>query len=156
MDGDAARGVQHDAAHRPQVQYRAAHRGDRVFGRVRNDLRMIEAELAPILLVAVCREQLAGARMMEARVVQDHEAGVRRQVAPHEVVAPRIAELINDERIRSPSGAPGKLVCTIFVERLDDEVGFEVRQQLRRVGGNARPRGRQGRKPRDPWAGSEG
>ena len=110
MNGDEPRRAHHYAQHRPEVVDRPAEAGDGVLDEPVRRVRMVVPELAPIVVGALRAEQTSRARVVQPRVVQHDEARIRREIRPHVVVARRIAQLIDDQIVGSPSMLPHEVV----------------------------------------------
>ena len=165
---DQTRGAHRGGHQRPDVEQGAAvgrHEHVRQLGRRR---RMREAELGTVLVKPAVIEQQSGPRLVELPVVQHDEAGIPDEERPHEVVARRVAHLVDDQIVGVPELAPDELVRGPDPDRVravrhdrrarrghgalvDEDVDLGVvadqRQHLRRVVGDAGSHGRERGEP---------
>ncbi len=94
-------------------------------GEIRVRVRMIEPELAPIIVLPrlPLLQQHASSRVVQLAVVQNDEAREADQIRPHVVVARRVAELIDDEIVRARAVLPDEVVgveqLKAFVRRFE-------------------------------------
>ena len=104
--------------------------------------------------------------MVQLRIVKHDQARVAKDVGPHVIVAPRVADLKHDEVVSAAVGGPDEIVGAVHGEPntsslpgrdfffrsdvdLDLVTAAQVAEQLDRVVGDAAPRGRQRRKDRE-------
>ena len=77
-------------------------------------MRVVVPEFPPVVVEPLLLEEVVRARLMQPRIVQHDEAGVGRHVAPHEGVAWRVAELVDDKIVgiatRLPEEVAGRLI----------------------------------------------
>ena len=143
MHGDEPRRLQHDPQHRPEVVDRPAEAFDGVLDDIACDARMVVPELMPVVVEPSLLEQRARARLMQPRIVQDDQTRVGGQIAPHEVVARRVAQLIDDKVVGIAARPPGK-IARVRLGKTVDRVGpSQPRDEAGAVRGNPRAGGRQ-------------
>ena len=107
---DQPGGAEHDGQHGPEVIDRPAQPFDRVLLDAGRRLGMVVAKLPAVVVRASLAQQVPGARVVEARIVQDDEARIGREVRPHVVVPAGVAELVDDEVVGRPLVFPDEVV----------------------------------------------
>jgi hypothetical protein len=156
-----------DAEHWPEVSEGSQQSFCTELCEVRIRIRVIEPELAPVILLAwnPLLQERASARVMELSVMKNNEAGIACQIRPHVVVAWRVAELIHDEIVRRARVLPDEVVrlehvqariadrilpCFPVDEQIDVVLRHKLRQQLPVVLGDAGFNRCKRREPRNP------
>ena len=67
---------------------------------------------------------------MQRRIVHHGESGKAREVRPDEIVAARVAELVDDEIVRRTEMSPDEIMRARLIEAIDRKFALEPRQQL--------------------------
>ncbi len=168
VHGGHSRLRQHEPYERPVRIQRPAEAGLEEQAEIGRRVRMVGGELRQVVVPPrlPAFEQRAGPRLVHLRVVQHDQTRVAEEVAPHVVVALRVAEVVDrqivgltpvhpDELPRGdhPGGvAAGRLGEHVHVQA----VPAQERQQFGRVGGDAGCRGRHRAEPGQPQRGRRG
>ena len=110
---------------------------------------MVVPELAAVVVAPLVLQQGARPRVMEPRVVQHHETGERREIAPHEVVAGRVAELVDDKIVGIAARLPPEVAGVAVAKTVDRVRRREPPDEISAVGGDPGSDRRQRREPRN-------
>ena len=70
---------------------------------------MVVVEFAAVIVESPLRQEAARTGLVQPRVVQHDQAGMRGEIRPHIVVARRVTELIDDEIVGIALRAPREI-----------------------------------------------
>ena len=112
MHEDRPAGLDDDTQHRPQIGQRSQQADGAELSEIRVRVGMIEPELTTIIVPPRLPplQQHASSRVVQLAIMQNDETRVTDQICPHIVVARRVAQLINDEIVRSRAILPDEVV----------------------------------------------
>jgi hypothetical protein len=143
VDRHAPRGAHHDAQHRPAVVDRTAEAGHGILHEVASSVRVVVPEFPPVVVEPFLLEEVVCARLVQACVVQHDEARVRGHVSPHEVVAWRVAELVDDKIVGIAARLPEEVAGGLIGKAVDGVTWSQSRHELGAVGRDTGPSRRQ-------------